>query len=51
MIGNLGVFLRDGFVVLCKYCEILVFRLFVCSEERWLIEYYDGFSVDEIFCI
>lgn len=51
MIGNLGIFFRDGILVLCKFCEILLFRLFIFSEERWLMENYDGFSVDEIFCI
>ena len=51
VIGNLGAFSRDGLAVLRKYCEISALRLSVRSEERWLTEYHDGLSVDEISCI
>lgn len=51
VIGNLGAFSRDGLAVLRKYCEISALRLSVRSEERWLTEYHDGLSADEISCI
>ena len=51
VIGNLGTFSRDGISVLRKFCEISSLRLSILSEERWLMENYDGLSVDEISCI
>ena len=45
VIGNLGTFSRDGISVLHKFCENSSLRLYILSEERWLMENYDSLSV------